>query len=76
VIHVEQSMPQPARWHRRSSHRTLRAAVRVAASSRASCTRIVVDARTLEVLLRTGEVYATAGGEWIAPAHGVAVEVA
>jgi hypothetical protein len=31
VIHVETSAPQPARWHRQSTHRTLGAAAKAAA---------------------------------------------
>ena len=76
MIYVETSAPQPARWHRQSSHRTIGAAAKAAARTEAACARITVDASTLAALLASGEVYRTAGGELVAGAHGVTVEVA
>lgn len=76
MIYVETSAPQPARWHRQSTHRTLGAAAKAAARTEAACARIIVDARTLADLVLSGEVYRNAGGELIALEHGVSVEVA
>ena len=74
MIRVETSAPQPARWHRQSTHRTLDAAAKAAARTEAACARIVVDASTLAALVLSGEVYRSAGGELVAASHGVTVE--
>ena len=59
MIHVETSAPQPARWHRRSTHRTLGAAAKAAARTEAACARIVVDARTIADLAGSDSIDAT-----------------
>lgn len=74
MIYVEISAPQPARWHRQSSHHTLGAAAKAMRATVAACVRVTADADTLAALVLSGEVYRTAAGELTSAALGVSIE--